>query len=105
MSAAAKTPGPTPAATPARGFGFEQVAAKAKKLAAEPFKPPPSVPEWLTKINYDQWRDIRFRTDQTHWRAPAGPFQMQLFHPGLFYDRTVAINVVEGKKAKPLEFS
>jgi glucans biosynthesis protein len=96
---------PSPAATPQSGFGFEDVAAKARKLAAEPFKTPPQVPEWLAKINYDQWRDIRFRTDQTLWREPAGPFQVQFFHPGLFYDRTVAINVVAGKKAKPLTFS
>lgn len=105
-SAAVAAPvAPTPATSPGRGFGFEQVAAKAKQLAAEPFKAPPVVPEWLAKINYDQWRDIRFRTDQTLWREPAGPFQMQLFHPGLFYDRTVAINVIEGKKTKPLVFS
>lgn len=103
--AVAAPPSPSPAASPARSFGFEQVAAKAKQLSAEPFKAPPIVPEWLAKINYDQWRDIRFRTDQTFWREPPGPFQMQLFHPGLFYDRTVAINVIDGKKTKPLVFS
>jgi glucans biosynthesis protein len=98
-------PAPSPAATPRAGFGFEDVAAKAKKLAAEPFKAPQQIPEWLVKINYDQWRDIRFRTDQTLWREPPGPFQVQFFHPGLFYDRTVAVNVIENKKAKPLTFS
>jgi glucans biosynthesis protein len=92
-------------ATPAPGFDFDDVALKAKELAREPFKAPPQVPEWLTKINYDQWRDIRYRTDQTLWREPPGPFQVQLFHPGLFYDRTVAVNVITGKKSKPLVFS
>jgi len=101
----AAAPTATANATPAPGFGFDNVAAKAKELAKEPFKAPPQVPEWLTKINYDQWRDIRFRTDQTLWREPPGPFQVQLFHPGLFYDRTVAVNVITGKKSKPLTFS
>ena len=96
---------PTASATPPAGFGFDDVAAKAQKLAAEPFKALPQVPEWLAKISYDQWRDIRFRSDQTLWREPAGPFQVQFFHPGLFYDHTVAINVIQGKKAKPLAFS
>lgn len=99
------SPKASPKATPAAAFGFDNVAAKAKQLATEPFKAPPQVPEWLTKINYDQWRDIRFRTDQTLWREPAGPFQVQFFHPGLFYDRTVSVNVIEGAKAKPLTFS
>jgi glucans biosynthesis protein len=98
-------PKPTATARAPKTFGFEQVAAKAKQLAGEPFKAPPTVPDWLTKITYDQWRDIRFRTDQTLWREPPGAFQLQLFHPGLFYDRTVAINVIEGKKPKPLTFS
>jgi glucans biosynthesis protein len=105
IGSAALAAQPSPTASPVPGFGFDAVAAKAKKLAAEPFKAPPQVPEWLTKINYDQWRDIRFRTDQTIWREPPGPFQVQFFHPGLFYDRTVAVNLIQGKKAKPLEFS
>jgi glucans biosynthesis protein len=83
IARAVAAPGPTAAAnaTPAPGFDFDDVAAKAKDLAKEPFKAPPQVPEWLAKINYDQWRDIRFRTDQTLWREPPGPFQVQLFHP------------------------
>ena len=106
LAAAAPTgAAPSPAATPIAGFDFDDVAAEAKQLADEPFKAPPQVPEWLTKLNYDQWRDIRFRTDQTVWREPPGPFQVQFFHPGLYYDRTVAVNIINGKKAKPLPFS
>ncbi len=96
---------PSPGASPTAAFDFDDVAAKAKKLAAEPFKTPGQVPDWLTKISYDQWRDIRFRTDQTLWREPPRPFQVQLFHPGLFYDRTVGINLIEGRKVKPVPFS
>ncbi|MCC6766870.1 MAG: glucan biosynthesis protein [Deltaproteobacteria bacterium] len=102
---ATRAPKASPKASPPPTFGFDNVAGKAKQLAAEPFKAPPQVPEWLGKINYDQWRDIRFRTDQTLWREPAGPFQVQFFHPGLFYDRTVAVNVVTANKSKPLTFS
>ena len=42
-----------------------------------------------TQISYDQWRDIRFRPDRALWRDQKLPFQVQFFHPGLFYDRTV----------------
>ena len=41
----------------------------------------------------------------TLWREPPGPFQMQLFHPGLFYDRTVRINVVDAHGVRPVGFS
>jgi periplasmic glucans biosynthesis protein len=96
-------PGPARGAAPS--FGFEQVAAKAQQLASAPFKSPPTVPDWLTKINYDQWRDIRFRADRAMWRDGGGPVQVQFFHPGLLYDRTVAVNVVRGAKVRPLNFS
>ena len=90
----------------ALAFDLENVAAQARKLAQEPMKDAKvQVPEWLTKISYDQWRDIRFRPDQTLWKDQASPFQIQLFHPGLYYDRTVAINVVDAKGAHRLHFS
>ena len=94
-----------PAHAAAPTFGFEQIADKAQQLAKAPFKPPPTVPDWLTKITYDQWRDIRFRNDQALWRERGGPVQVQFFHPGLFYDRTVTVNMVRGGKVKPLAFS
>ena len=87
-------------------FGFDNVTAKARKLADQPFKSSKVLmPEWLTKITYDQWRDIRFRADHTLWRNQRLPFQVQFFHPGLYYDQTVAVNVVDAKGVHPLAFS
>jgi glucans biosynthesis protein len=95
-----------PTAVAAAPFGLDDVAAKARKLADKPFETPKvRVPEWLGKITYDQWRDIRFRADQTIWRDKPAPFQVQLFHPGLYYDRTVKVNVVDGGNARLLAFS
>src|SRR5260221_8106006 len=95
---------PRPAA--AAPFGFDDVAAKAHHLADKPFESPKvRVPEWLGKITYDQWRDIRFRSDQTLWRENGLPFQVQFFHPGLYYDRTVRVNVVDATGVHPLAFS
>jgi hypothetical protein len=44
------------------------------------------------KMTYDQWWDIRFRPNQALWRGDDLPFQVQLFHPGLYFDRTVVVN-------------
>ncbi len=85
-------------------FGFEDVAKRAQELAASSFQDPRgSVPDWLLKISYDEWRDIRFRTDRTLWKG--SPFQVQFFHLGLFYDHAVRINVVDAKGIEPVEFS
>jgi glucans biosynthesis protein len=97
---------PAVAAPVRRAFGLDDVAAKAEKLAKESFQDTKgSVPDWLLKISYDQWRDIRFRPDQALWAERPSLFRVQFFHPGLFYDRVVAINVVDEKGVHPMPFS
>jgi len=87
-------------------FGLDDVAERAKKLAATAYNEPKGqVPDWLLKLTYDQWRDIRFRPEEALWRAKKLPFQVQFFHPGLYYDRTVRMNVVEPSGVKPIRFS
>jgi glucans biosynthesis protein len=77
------------------GFGLDEVAARAEQLARVPYDASSGkAPQWLLDITYDQWRDIRFRPDKALWRAQGLPFQVQFFHPGLYYPRTVAVNVV-----------
>ena len=90
----------------ARAFDFDAVVARARKLAQEPFQEPSGqVPEWLIKLNYDQWRDIRFRPERSLWRDRKSNFEVQFFHPGLYYERTVAVSIVDGDTVKPLPFS
>ena len=90
----------------ATAFDLDDVAAQAQKLAQEPYDPSQGkVPDWLLHINYDQWRDIRFKPDHALWRDRHLPFQVQFFHPGLYYDRAVAINVVENGAVRPVESS
>lgn len=94
---------PTAAAS---SFDFDNIAAQAKKLASESFKEPSGqVPEWLLKVTYDQWRQIRFRPDHALWRDRHLPFEVQFFHPGLYYNRVVAINVVDTNGVHPFGFS
>ena len=58
------------------------------------------VPELAARERtYDQWRDIRFRPERRSVAATRScPFQVQFFHPGLYYDRPVAINVVDRRR-------
>ncbi len=94
------------AGVPKGGFDLDAVAEKARHLAERPYKDKKgSVPSWLLGISYDQWRDIRFRPDHALWRDTRSTFQVQFFHPGLFYDRAVAINVVAKDGVRPVLFS
>ena len=86
-------------------FGFQDVETLAMELAASPFVDNQGqVPQVLQTISYDQWRDIRFDPAKSLWREEKLPFELQFFHPGLFYDRTVAINVVDKNAVTRLGF-
>jgi glucans biosynthesis protein len=93
------------AAAPA--FGFDDVTRWAERLAARDYEDPRgSVPSWLLGISYDEWRDIRFRTERSLWKNLRLPFSVQFFHPGLFYDRAVRIyTVAPPGVASPLPFA
>lgn len=93
---------PTPDAQAEGPFSFNNVVAKAQQLSREPYKEPRGmVPDFLLGEIYDQWRDIRFKTEKSLWRKDKGGFfEVRFFHPGLYYDRTVGINTVEKGKAR-----
>ena len=87
-------------------FSFDDVVNKAKEEAARPFSnPEKSVPDFLLDLTYDQWRDIRFLQEKTLWRKEKNPFQVQFFHPGLYYNRTIIINTVSPEGIKNVPFS
>ncbi len=94
-----------PAGAAPKAASFEDVAARARVLAAQPYREPDRVPQWLSELDYDKWRDIRFRPERAHWGGQNVPFTLQFFHPGLFYDRVVKINEIDAQGARPIPFS
>ena len=94
-----------PAATPAPGFDFEAVRSIARELAQQPYRSPENaVPKVLLDLDYDAHRDIRFKPARSIWRAEGLPFQLQFFHLGLYFNRPVAINLVERGVARRFPF-
>jgi len=53
-------------------FGFESVSQLAKKAADEAFRAPPSIPDFLKTISYDEYRDIRFEVKESLWKDRRG---------------------------------
>jgi glucans biosynthesis protein len=87
-------------------FDFEVLRYRAKVLASKPYLPAPvDVPEALRKLSYDQYRDIRFKPEESLWRRERLPFELQFFHPGFNFDRSVQINTIDGRSAEPVAFS
>ncbi|MBN2125857.1 MAG: glucan biosynthesis protein [Deltaproteobacteria bacterium] len=85
---------------------FQTIATYARRLADRPFSPPEGrLPDFLQKMPYDDWRDIRFRPERALWAKEKLPFTVQFFHPGFLYDRTVGVHVVDSRGARPVAFS
>jgi len=84
-------------------FGPAHVQALAEQLAAQPFaKPSLKLPAAFQQLSYDQFRDIRFRTDQAIWRGEKLDFELQLLPIGWLFDVPVEIWLVEGGDAHRL---
>ncbi len=87
-------------------FDFEVLRFRAKMLAAKPYEPRPNtVPEKLRKLTYEQHRFIAFNPTQSWWKRDGLPFQLQFFHPGFIFNKTVQISEVRERAAVPILFS
>jgi len=93
------------AGTSAFAFAFEDVAKRAQALAEQPYKPPTiRMPKEIRDLDYDQYRDIRFRPEKAIWRPEKLPFELMLFLQGRAVSEPVDINLVEPAGERPLKF-
>lgn len=87
-------------------FSFNDVARRAQVLADKAYeKPDDKLPKELADLGYDQYREIRFQSDRALWRKAKLPFELQFFHPGLYYNQAVKINLVTGQGVTPFRFN
>ena len=85
-------------------FTFVNVQRLAQRRAAKPFvKPAEDLPDELTKLSYDQYRDIRFRADRALWRG-QGLYEVQFFHRGFNFKRKVGIAEVSDAGVQPVAY-
>jgi periplasmic glucans biosynthesis protein len=89
----------------ALAFGFDDVAQRAQALAAGPYKKGAGLPKELQGLDYDHYRDIRYRPDRFLWRGTASPFEIAFFHPGLYYDQPVKIHEVTGQGVREIPYN
>ncbi len=89
----------------ARGFGFEDVAQRARALAIKPYAAASApLPQELKALGYDGYRDIRFNPKKAYWRDRPLPFELQFFHRANLHAQPVVIDEIAGERVQPIAF-
>lgn len=95
--------------TPARAaeVNLEFVAKRAEERARKPFRSPRAdLPDILKQdqLDYDKYREIRFRRDRALWTDHGLPFRVEFFHPGYLYQEPVRVNEFTLTHTQPVRF-
>ncbi|MGH8712404.1 MAG: glucan biosynthesis protein G, partial [Casimicrobiaceae bacterium] len=86
-------------------FGFDDVAKLAADRAATSFKiSTAKLPPALARLDYDHFRDIRFKPERSLWRAEGLPFELAFFHEGLNFRDPVKISEIVGNTVREIRF-
>ena len=89
----------------ASAFDFDDLDRRAASLAAKGYQPPKTeLPATLRSLDYDQYRDIRFRQDRALWRQDKLPFELAFFHLGGMFREPVRINELIGGEPRRIRF-
>ena len=82
-------------------FTHADVVAEARVLAASPFIAPPRAPEGLRRLDYNAYKQIRFRKERAIWGRTPSRFSIELFAPGFLYTQGIDIFIVENGRVVP----
>ena len=89
-----------------RRFGFNDVAARAQRLAANAYDAnPPQLPQIFDGMDWDRYRQIRFRQERSLLRGGGSKFSLQLFHLGYLFTKPVTIHVGREGIFQPIPYS
>jgi glucans biosynthesis protein len=73
----------------------------AERAARRPHEPTQvRLPNFIDRLDYDAYRDLRFRANQALWREHNLPFTAQFFHLGSVYKRPVHVYEVADGTAR-----
>ncbi len=105
-SVAAEGLGQSSRAVASPRFGFADVTARARDLAAAAFDAAvPPLPQSIDHLEYDSWRDIRFKRDAAVPLSTGRAFRLETFHLGFLFKRAIRVNLIENGVASPLRYS
>jgi glucans biosynthesis protein len=86
-------------------FDLEDVAAKAKDLAAKKFEAPKSnLPAEFRDMKFADYQKIRFREEKAEWATDKTPFKLSFYHQGMHFDTPVKINEVTATDVHEIKY-
>lgn len=89
-----------------RRIGYEDVVARASALASADFDAHvPPLPASIAHLDWDAWRQIRFRPEMSFLRGDGSGYTLQLFHLGHLFTRPVTISIVRDTITAPIPYS
>ena len=96
---------PPASATPAFGARRRRQArarTRQRRLSTRRSAP---LPDSIATLDFDAWRDIRFKSDKPLLGAANGNFRLELFHLGHLYRRPVVVNVLRDGIPAPIPYA
>jgi glucans biosynthesis protein len=85
---------------------LDYIAKKAEERARKPFRSPRAdLPAFLSKLTYDQYREIAFRDDRALWTEERLPFRVEFFHLGYLYQEPVHLNEFTATHVQSVRFT
>ena len=93
-------------AAPRTMFAYDDVVRRARELSETPYDATiPPLPAELAALDFDAWREIRFRGDKDPLGDPRQRFHLQAFHAGHLFQRAVQLNLVRDRYSEPYAYS
>ncbi len=85
-------------------FDHDKVVMLAGDMATRPFMPRAQVPRAWRDLSYDQYKSIWFRHDAALWLDTDSSYNVDFFHPGLYFPRAIRVDAVDDGIAMPVLF-
>lgn len=95
-----------PAADGSQPFSFDLLTDEMRRKAGEDYSEPEKVGGFLSELNYDLYRLIRFNPSKARFAdVERTHFQLQAFHLGWLFANPITLMEVDGERAKPMTFT
>ena len=88
---------------PPKPFSFEGLIARAKTMAAQPYKAPPTPDPALERLDFDAYGQIVFDPKMTLWGGEGEP-AVQLFSVGKYFKTPIEVSVVSDGVARAVAY-
>ncbi|MBU1357735.1 MAG: glucan biosynthesis protein G [Gammaproteobacteria bacterium] len=93
------------AQTAAAAFSLDDVAARAKALAAAPYAAPVSnLPPTFSSMQFADYMKIQARPDRFEWNDADTPFRLGFYHQGMQFNAPVRINEITGSAVREIPY-